>query len=309
MRKAAWLRASRARVGGALAACAGLLGACNILTGLDKDYVLGNVGPTGEGGLPEGSTGDSGADAATDAPIGPDGGDASALSFCEALRRHPSSADSGSDDFFCDDFEDATWQPNGAVSGWTKMNDAGPATILLLTDGGTDGGRGAFYIDSNPGTSSSRQIRLERRFSGARPASDYLAYEIDFDFRFESMGLQYQAVGLLAFSDDSDSTKEHGVAAYGPTTPELSRESTPGTHVDVPILDGWHHARIELQRSAVDASYTRQIKIDGVSVDLPPTSRTLTPLLPTYLRIGVFNTSTTVGRVAVAYDNVVFRRR
>lgn len=296
MRATAGLRASRARLVTALAACAGLLAACNILTGLDQDYVLGNVdaGPTGEGGMPEGSTGEGGGkeDAATDGTVGSDGGPAR---FCDGLQ-----GDSGPEDFFCSDFDDVsvgTWDsitPNPAMYG---------ATFQPLLDAGLDGSAG-LDVDSMI-DSGTRNLTVRKRFDAVKPANAYDSYHVDLEVRVLSGTIDYGALALLVFAEFAPPLREHGVALYGPGSPELSSEAPKGTAVA--ISPQWRHVRVRLDRNAA-GTFDRKITIGAVTVD---TARphTIDAGAPTELRVGLFNTGTAGGHVHVQFDNVVFRRR
>ena len=300
-----WRLGSRARRHGSVAAlsvAATLLGACNLLTGLDADYQLksgaSTEGGTEEGGGPDGSSPDS---SKNDAPA-PDASDASTR-FCDHYE--------AGIDLLCTDFEDGMGA-NGAPAGWLPVNDTvdgGSITVIA------DPKRGRVLDVTSPNASASRQTRVYQRLTTGKASELYLAYEVDFDFRLVESTLDYDAFGLLVFEAQVKS-REHGVAGYrAGTDHELSRQAVVGNAP--PSLKftndmEWHHARIRLTHSDAGAPFYRKIQIDtpvgAQNLDDVPGPHVTASGSPTELWLGVFNTSANTGRAHIQFDNVVFRR-
>jgi hypothetical protein len=299
----------RARALLALSTATLLLAACNLLTGLDADYQLASDATSNtDGGGSEGGGPDAlGPDAQADGSSGLDASDGAVSSFCESRR--DGSADV---DFFCSDFEGVSLEVTGAPSGWTGLlNTVDGGALRLLQDGGMDGST-ALEIESDTTSTASRQTRVTKKLLKAptKEASEYLAYELDFDFRVVSSALQYDAFGLLVFGNQVAS-REHGIAGYGPGTPHVLSHQAPIT-AGTPKLDNdakWHHASVRLSHAAPATPFDRKLEIDGNDFDDTPTGHTMDAGAPTELWFGVFNTSNNAGRAHVQFDNVVFRRR
>jgi hypothetical protein len=299
----------RARALLALSSAALLLGACNLLTGLDADYQLGSdaTSSADSGGSEDGGSDAQGPDAQTDGSAGLDATDGAVSSFCESRRDG-----SAEMDFFCSDFEEAALEVTGAPSGWTALlNTVDGGTLRLLRDGGMDGST-ALELESDTTSTASRQTRITKKLLKAptKEANEYLAYELDFDFRVVSSVLQYDAFGLLVFGNQVAS-REHGIAGYGPGTPHVLSHQAPIT-AGTPRLDNdakWHHASVRLSHAAPATPFDRTLQIDGNDFDDNPSGHTMDAGAPTELWFGVFNTSNNAGRAHVQFDNVVFRRR
>jgi hypothetical protein len=303
---------TRARATAAIVISTAFVAACNLLTGLDADYQLGSStserGEGGEGGVDGGGDAQA-ADAQADTRPNDDAneGDAAPSDFCAAQQ-----GDSGVNDFFCADFEGIALEGEGFPAGWTGLqNNVDGGTLRLSADAGMDGST-ALEVESNTTSTASRQTRAVKKLirSIGKEADQYMAYELDFDFRVETSVLSYEALGLLVFGNQVP-TREHGIAGYGPGQPHVLSRQAPivgGT----PRIDNdakWHHARVRLTHAAPSMPFERTIVIDGNNLDDKPTGHTMDAGAPTELWFGVFNTSNSAGRAHAQFDNVVFRRR
>ena len=298
------LGVSRARRIAAFAALATSLAACSLLTGLDADYKLKGTG--GSEGGPE-----------ADGPAKPDGPatdgsqddgsstDSSTPRFCDALDGGPNT-----EDYFCTDFEDAVFEANGIATGWTAVKNTlpdGGATLKLLPEAGNLGlSRGLEVESYSASVTTGRQTRLDKTLPTNKPADQYLAYEIDFDFRVLKSELDYTAISLLVFM-----SKEHGLAAYESGPEQVLSREAPAAPLPMRITNdfAWHHLKLRLTHDTAGTPFAREIKIDNVVVDNAPTGHIIAAGATTELRLGIHNTGNKEGRALAQFDNVVFRRR
>jgi hypothetical protein len=295
----------------ALAVTSGAVAACNLITGLDADYSSSahdGAAAVGEGGSADGSAdGSANADGspASDGMAGADA-DAGLVTWCRSMQ--DGSADN---DFFCTDFENAVFPDGGGPpAGWNTADNDRDAGALRFVD--VDASRVLDVTSSSNGTSGA-QTRLFKALSTTNSHA-YLHYQLDYDFCVLQANMQYAAVGLLMFANTSSSSKEHGIAAYGPGPPVyLSQQGGTGALTKKVPNDGdWHHATITLDRMAADTTYTRAITIDGISginVDGDTNGHTIDALDPTNISVGVFNSASAAGTAHVQIDNIVFRRK
>jgi hypothetical protein len=301
----------------ALSLTAVALGACNLLTGLDADYQLKGSEVTAEGGAQDSTSGLDGqvADGATTVdgaqPPNDAGGEGggnvdAAVRYCDQVTKGPDA------DFLCSDFEEAALGANGIPIGWTgvvnNIDVGGTAKLELKQDTDLDG-KPTWVLDvtSSSQATISRQTRFHRTFiKNNKAAADFLSYEVDFDFRFLSSELNYQALGLLVFTKTTAS--EHGIASYI-SQPEytLSREAPIGVKYMNDKV--WHHASVRLSHAVAGTPFNRTIKIDQTVVDDNTTGHTLEVDAPTEFRIGVHNTSSGAGSTRVQFDDIVVRRQ
>lgn len=295
----------RARSLAALSIAAIALAACNLLTGLDADYELKSDATGGEGGTEGGDPDGQTADAQSDAPPGQDASDA-AVSFC--LTHVDGSA---ADDYFCADFENDV-EGDDTPTGWMRAADTfDGGTIRVVADAGIGGSR-ALEVRSET-AAVSRQTRVYKELDAVMAPDQYLAYEVDFDFKLLDSSLDYDAYGLLVF-DPQVKSKEHGVAGYASTpSHQLSRQAIVGNASPTKTVTNdatkWQHASIRLTHADAGTQFTRVIMVNSVDVDEVAGGHLTEPSTTTQLWLGVFNTSANSGRSHILFDNVVFRRR
>ena len=293
----------------ALAIASMTLVACNLLTGLDKDYSASGydgAAAVGEGGGGDGpgTDGPSAMEGSTpDGMVKPDA-DAGLTTWCRSMQ--DGAAD---DDFFCTDFEGASFPGNNQPpAGWfdlVNLRDAGTLSFVKV-----DGSAALDVTSSSDGTpAGGAHTRLRKELSPApTDAHQYLHYELDYDFCVLSSNLQYAGLGFLVFADSEPTAKEHGIATYGPSAVILSHQG--GSSITKKMMDpgGWHHARITLDRATSDVSYARTITIDGLNVDDAPSGQLVAVGDPTELWLGIFYGASAIGTAHVQFDNVVLRR-
>lgn len=280
----------------ALASSAALV-ACSLLTGLNADYTLQTAGAEAgkDGDTPGDGPGDGpGADGATDAlpdttPLRDTGVDGA---FCDGI-------DAAFLDF-CDDFEDPTLKAGVPVL-WKMLMNSADASVKIKPGLGMDGSAG-LEVDTQSASTASRQIWLNKVLPASQGLpTQYLSHQLDFDFRVDVSDLNYEAVGVLNFTNATP--EDHGVAAYvGDLLGRLTPKST-----GVPNGLTWHHARVKLQHAAKGTPFDSVITIDGVEVDNTTGVSTANTSV-TEVRMGLFYTTNAAGHVHATFDNVVARR-
>lgn len=283
----------RSRIVGLSAVTAAALVACNLLTGLDKDYALGGDGGTTPGTEAGGSEG--GPDGASpDSTTSGDGSvpDASLVdaSFCTASDAAAA--------IFCDDFEDGSVNDAGVPRGWTNRRNDPDSSFAIAPGNGMDASGGLeakLWQNGQP----SRVVWLQKSLG---PIGTH--YEAEFDFRVASSTFVYVVLVSLAFPSGTD--QDHGVAAEdnGSSFRGLNAAGTPVGD----IAGNWHHARVVLDK--VDGGiFGRQLYIDGTLVESSG-NHNVGISGQSELRLGAFFTPNgTTGQVQVTYDNVVIRRK
>jgi predicted small secreted protein len=296
------------RVMAALAVTSAALAACNILTGLDADYASsahdGAAAIGSEAGSDgPGTDGQGGMEASTnDGMVKPDA-DAGVTGYCRSLQDGAADAD-----FFCTDFENESFPGNNQPpTGWTALDNLRDAGVFSLVQAN---GSVALDVTSSSDGSSGAHTRLKRVMAaGPTDAHQFLHYQLEYDFCVLASTLQYAGLGFLAFADTDTASKEHGIATYGPSAVVLSHQG--GSAVSSKLSDTgvWHHAKVTLDRAAVDATYRRTITIDATNnVDDAPSGLVVASGDPTEIWLGIFLAATASGSAHLQFDNVVFWR-
>ncbi len=295
------------RVMAALALSSIALVACNLLTGLDKDYSSIATAPVSEAGGSDGSGSDGPRmdGSMTDVMVTPDG-DAGPSTWCQA-RQDQSGASPAN--FFCADFEGASFPPGGGSppKGWSSFDNNLDAGTLSFVEVDASLALDVTAASSGMGGAHTRLVK-DMTVTGAH---QYLHYDLQYDFCVVESTLPYGAVGLLTFANFSVETKEHGIATYGPASPGiLSQQGGMGAlGKPFPNDRGWHHAKITLDRMQADALYARKITIDTTDVDGDVATHAVADGEPTFVAVGAFNSTSNAGGAHIQFDNIVFFRK
>jgi len=279
---------------------AGVMAACSILTGLDKDYSLATStdgatpvdGPTGTEGGADGTTGNDGTapDTGPDAPL---------LPFCQRTDAGPLG--------FCDDFESTTINDSGFPSQWNGVRrDNADASVTIEPLTGKDDTRGLVIENVNP-SAGSRQTWVFKTVLGSDPTAS-AGYEVEFDFKVRDFPLNYAAIGVLNFV--SATPEDHGVALNETPAPHVARVNPPFPGGEVTVGTAWHHVVIRMVRNGpTGPTFTRSISVDSMSVDSPDASPSAAGSSKAEIRIGIFYTAgSSLLPARVQFDNVVVRR-
>jgi len=285
-----------ARMLGISAVTAAVLVACNLLTGLDKDYALG-----GDGGGTTPGTEAGGAEGGTDG-ANPDStpGDDGAVPDATLVDATFCTASDAALAIFCDDFEDASVMDGGIPIGWTARRNDPDSSFVVAPGNGMDASGGLEARLWQTGAQTSRVAWLRRNLGAIGTH-----YEAEFDFRVVSATYVYVVLVSVAFPS-AGADQDHGVAAEDMGT-GLRGINGAGTAV-VDLSNAWHHARVVLDK--VDGgTYSRQLFIDAQMVE-SPSLHVLGTSGSSELRLGLFFTPDNVGASAHAtFDNVVVRRK
>ncbi len=283
--------------------------ACNLLTGLDADYQAKSEKAL----LPEAGSTDSTRETDAITTRAPDATtDARTLPFCDALRRGVSN----DEDYVCTAFDtDAeviikTGDAN--FNGWNIENGTNNGRLELRTGGGVDGSNAAEFFSGAESTAQPQKY-LYRQFSNTHTANTYKRYDLEFDFYILSSTFDYEALALVTFTNDPNaSTKQHGLAGYGPQTPHIVGRVA--KTVGSPTLENqplsWRHAHLSLVKTNVtSSSFEQTLLIDKQEfVERAAKIVDITSDSPTFVRLGVFYTGPARGSARVRFDNVMFRR-
>jgi hypothetical protein len=297
-----------ARIGAALAVASGALVACNLITGLDKDYSStahdGAVSTIADGGV-EGSPNDGASPegSSNDGMVANDGAN---VTFCQAAQ-----GDTAAGDFLCTDFENDAVGVIGlnAPLGFDMVVDNVGGTISVVADAGVSGSHALDVLSDTPDAKVYRQLRVVKHFANSAPPAQYQSYEIDIHFRLVGAVVDYNALALLVF--EGATNQENGVAGYKfGADQELSHEGP---------LDGspamvndfqWHTAKLVLEHTDASAGFERSLSFDGTRViEAKTPNHVFDPTAVTTFSIGSFNTAMSGGRSEVQFDNVVVRRK
>lgn len=274
-------------------AVAGILAACNALTGLSDDY---HLAPDSGGTLPETSTPDTAVpETSTTDTSTPDTSVPDAATICDGVD------DAGL--VFCKDFED-----EDAGADYYKADAAGftSASMLTVLDAGYGNSRG-FVVDvvrANGGTS---HVWAAYTLQAEKPPNQYAHYDVSFRMKVLSNSLQYVTLGLLTFIADIPGNGDWGAALYPGIIKRNNDALGSGAAVGNP--PSWHLVRITFDKLEAGPNYRRALYVDDMTTPLSfDDSYAVPSSLASEVRIGAFYTGSQAGAVRVAFDQLVVRR-